>query len=49
MKRYTALLLIALLAVLAGQASSVPDDDDKVPLSYPNYPKLMYGFGFEAR
>ena len=25
------------------------DDDDKVPLSYPNYPKLMYGFGFEAR
>lgn len=31
MKRYTALLLIALLAVLAGQASSVPDDDDKVP------------------
>ena len=25
------------------------DDDDKVPLSYPNYPKLMYGFGFEAQ
>ena len=25
------------------------DEDDKVPLSYPNYPKLMYGFGFEAR
>ena len=25
------------------------DEDDKVPLSYPNYPKLMYGFGVEAR
>ncbi len=25
------------------------DEDDKVPLSYPNYPKLMYGFGFEAQ
>lgn len=25
------------------------DEDDKVPLSYPNYPKLMYGFGIEAR
>lgn len=25
------------------------DEDDKVPLSYPNYPKLMYGFGIEGR
>jgi len=25
------------------------DEDDKVPLSYPNYPKLMYGFGLEGR
>lgn len=25
------------------------DEDDKVPLSYPNYPRLMYGFGFEGR
>lgn len=23
------------------------DDDDKVPLSYPNFPRLMYGFGGE--
>lgn len=27
----------------------IVNEDDKVPLSYPNYPKLMYGFGFEAR
>lgn len=27
----------------------IVDEDDKVPLSYPNYPKLMYGFGFEGR
>ena len=25
------------------------DEDDKVPLSYPNYPRLMYGFGLEGR
>lgn len=25
------------------------DSDDKVPLSYPNYPRLMYGFGGEYR
>ena len=25
------------------------NDDDKVPLSYPNYPRLMYGFGGEFR
>ena len=27
----------------------VINDDDKVPLSYPNYPRLMYGFGGEFR
>ena len=27
----------------------VINEDDKVPLSYPNYPKLMYGFGLEAQ
>lgn len=27
----------------------VINDDDKVPLSYPNYPKLQYGFAFEGR
>lgn len=27
----------------------VVDEDDKVPLSYPNYPKLMYGFASELR
>ena len=27
----------------------VIDEDDKVPLSYPNYPRLMYGFGGEVR
>ncbi len=27
----------------------VINEDDKVPLSYPNYPKLMYGFGGEVR
>lgn len=27
----------------------VIDDNDRVPLSYPNYPKLMYGFGGEVR
>ena len=27
----------------------VIDEDDKVPLSYPNYPRLMYGFGGEFR
>lgn len=27
----------------------VINEDDKVPLSYPNFPKLMYGFGAELR
>lgn len=27
----------------------VINEDDKVPLSYPNYPRLMYGFGGEFR
>ncbi len=27
----------------------VIDENDKVPLSYPNYPRLMYGFGGEFR
>ena len=27
----------------------VIDPDDMVPLSYPNYPRLMYGFGAELR
>ena len=30
-------------------ADGVINDQDKVPLSYANYPRLMYGFGLELR